>query len=107
MTDEQAKWLRALAERARDAEAAYIAAQDGPSRVEERRAEYAHGTARRELCAAASPDVLLALLDERDAAMALLRVAHEALVELVDEYPVSLPPIIKRIDALLGDGGEA
>lgn len=107
MDDAQAAKLRALAERAREAEAAYVAAQAGPSRVDERRAEYAHDTARDELYAAASPDAILALLDERDAAMALLRVAHEALVELVDEYPVSLPPIIKRIDALLGDGGEA
>jgi hypothetical protein len=118
MDDDAIKRLRELAERARD---------DDPSWYDEDGFELGIPRAiDRKFCAAAAPDVVTALLDERDAAMALLRQARyfvESDVAMMDaisrhaplpfedqarhdatEYPSER--LLKRIDALLGDGGE-
>lgn len=103
MTDDTAARLRALAEaahRAEDerAEAAMRGDVDGLRRSNETRLAFR---------SAASPDVLLRLLDERDAAMALLRECREFIDTTRDPaYPAGAD-LADRIDALLGDGGEA
>lgn len=84
MGDEQAAKLRELAERAKE------------------HGSFAwHALRQHEFREAASPDVVTALLDERDAAMALLRECRGWLDDC--HNPVDLKD---RIDALLGDGGE-
>lgn len=110
MTDEQAAKLRALAERATPGpwfvrerpnidgtvdietgrESDWPPAQD----CEQPTAAY---------IAAVSPGVLLALLHERDAAMALLRECREQF-EIGDPAWCEDSPLFARLVALLGDG---
>lgn len=107
MTDEQAAKLREVAERSRDAHAAW--ATDPNAGQAARAAMYQTYEAYTE---ETREDVLLDLLDERDAALALLRTVRMSLdywmadenelrPEWRDQWDMDIE-LLARIDALLG-----